>query len=282
LAVLLAACCYGRSAGFVVALGATALDGLLNWTALSEHVDFYDFLIANSWNAVLWLAAAAVFGRIQERQFERRREAEEARDQRTEEARTLAERCRALARATTDLERRIAASGASAAGSILEVFQKVARLSGPRSLDAYRKSLNLLIGAERVDIYVPSEEGWARLPGPDEPGSRPVPNELCDIVASSDGVLSALRSSDAKLLDGNAAMAACVRDKDGKPLGVAFIGEIDPSCMTAAGEAALSLSNFILANRYLEPEFPLLDDRFAQHPKIQLKVVNGEIVSSQP
>lgn len=269
--VVLAASCYGRPAGYFVAICATILD----WFQFADHPDFYDFLVASSRNAILWLIAAAVLGRFRERQVERRREAEEARDQRTEEARVLAERCRALAREAADLERRIASSGASAAGSVLEVFQKVLRLSGERSIDGYKQALHLLIGAKEIDIYVPDGSGWIALPDSGEIVPEVVPGEVCDAVASSANVLSSLRPADAELLNGYGAMAACVRGKDGRPVGVVFIGEVDPACMTSAGEAAISLGNFILGSRYLETETPVLEES-RTHPKIQLKVVNSE------
>lgn len=273
--VLLAASCYGRAAGFFVAGCAIVLDGFLNWSSFANHSDFYDFLTTNSANAVLWLLAAAVLGRFRERQVERYSQVELELGQRTEEARTLAERCRALARATSDLERRVAASGASAAGSVLELFHNVMQLSGPRSLDGYKKSLNLLVGAENIDVYVHGEIGWTRLSGQDDAGAPDIPPEVCEAVAASEGVLTCLRQADAEVLGGHAAMASAIRGEDGRLLGVAFIGELDPGCMTGAGDAAFMLSNFILANRYLEPHLPLLE-RPAQQPVVQLKIVNGE------
>ena len=277
--VVLAASCYGRSAGYLVVAGATLLDGALNWSEFAVQPDFYDLLVANSKNAVLWLAAAALLGRFHERQAQRRSEAESARDHRAEEARILAERCQTLAREAANLERRIASSGASAAGSVLEVFQKLLRLSGPRSVESYKHALHLLIGAKDIHVYVPTETGWMALPGQEEAPSEAVPAEVCDAVASSDKVLSCLRPTEAKLLYGYAAMAACLRDKAGKPIGVVFIREIDPACLTSAGEAAVSLGNFILGYRYLEEELPLLEP--LMRPKIQLKVINGDVARGQ-
>ena len=270
--VVLAASCYGRPAGYFVAICATVLD----WSQFADHPDFYDFLVASSKNAILWLAAAAVLGRFRERQVERRREAEEARDQRTEEARILADRCRALARETADLERRIASSGASGAGSVLEVFQKVLRLPGALTIDGYKQALYLLIGARQIRVYVPDGPDWVALPGSEEIAIKAVPGVVCNAVASSANVLSCLRPADAELLNGYGAMAACVRGKDGRSVGVVFIGEVDPACITSAGEAAISLGSFILGSRYLETELPVLEDSRAQQPKVQLKVVNGE------
>ena len=278
--VILASTCYGRSAGYFVATCATVLDATLNWSEFAEHPDFYDFLITNSKNAILWLGAAAILGRFRERHLERLKESEEARDQRMEEGRILAERCRALAREAASLERRIASSGSSAAGSVLEIFQKVLRLPGARSVDGYKQALHLLIGAKDIEIYVPAETSWVALSGPNQGATKAVPAELCDAVEASDGVLSCLRPSDATLLDGQAAMAACVRGKNGRPLGVVLIGEVDPACMTTAGEAAISLGNFILGSRYLETEVPLLETQMRQ-PKLQLKIVNGETAKVQ-
>jgi hypothetical protein len=273
--VVLASTCYGRSSAYFVAICATALDGALNWSAFAAHPDVYDFLITNSKNAILWLAAAAILGRFRERQLERLKASEDVRDQRTDEARILAERCRALAREAATLERRIASSGSSAAGSVLEIFQKVLRLPGARSVDGYKQALHLLIGAKDIEIYVPVETGWMALSGSNQSLTKAIPPELRDALESSDGVLSCMRPADAKFLDGHAAMAACIRSKSGQRLAIVLIGEVDPACMTTAGEAAISLGNFILGSRYLENEVSLLETQ-ARHPKLQLKVVNGE------
>jgi hypothetical protein len=277
--VVLAASCYGRSAGYLVVAGATLLDAALNWPEFAEQPDFYDLLVANSKNAVMWLVAAALLGRFHERQAQRRSDAESARDRRAEEARVLAERCQTLAREAANLERRVASSGASAAGSVLEVFQKLLRFSGPRSVEGYKYALHLLIGAKDMSVYVPFERGWMALPGQEEADGEVVPAAVCDAVAASEKVLSCMRPAEAELLNGYAAMAACVRDKTGTPIGVVFIREVDPACLTSAGDAAVSLGNFILGYRYLETDVPLLEH--ALRPKVQLKVVNGDAARGQ-
>src|SRR5438045_1903767 len=44
--VVLAASCYGRSAGYIVVAGATLLDAALHWAEFAEQPDFYDLLVA--------------------------------------------------------------------------------------------------------------------------------------------------------------------------------------------------------------------------------------------
>src|SRR5690606_41914619 len=56
--VALAAAGYGRAAGYVVACCAAGLNAALAWSGFAEHPDFYDFMLAHSTDAVLWLAAA--------------------------------------------------------------------------------------------------------------------------------------------------------------------------------------------------------------------------------
>jgi len=276
--VILAAVCYGRPVGYFVAACAAALDATLGWSDLASHADLYAFLAANLRDAILWVAAVAVLGRVHERNAERQSETEGALEERAEEARVLAERCRDLMQEAAAREKMIAASDASAAGSVLEIFEKMIRVPGWSNLDGYKQALNMLIGAIGVAVYVPSETGWVRLPGSDASTAKAVPDAICESIASSEGVLSCLRPTEALLLDGHAAMAACVRGRDNQAIGVVFIEEVDPECMTNAGEAAISLGSFILGSRYLEDAAPALESRHAKRPKLRLRVVHGEAV----
>lgn len=268
LPVILAASIYGRSAGYVIAVAAAMTDVALNWPDLARHADFYDFLIANSTNAIMWLGAATVLGSFRESHLERLREIQDAHDRRASEAQILSERCRSLIREVGKLENRIAASGGSAVGRTLDLFERLLKLPQQQAFEGYRHALQLLIGAEGVEFLVPTEEGWAgallenlddRNEALDHATSR-----ICGIVGAGDRVYSCVRDLDREVLAGRAALAAPIRSGDGELYGIVLVREADPACLSRAGEVAITLGNFILGARHFEFELPALGDAASQ------------------
>ena len=260
--VILAASSYGRSVGYVIAVLAALIDAALEWPDLARHSDFYDFLIANSTNAIMWLGAAAILGALRENHLARLRETEEAHEQRSSEAQILSERCRSLIREVAKLENRIAASGGSAVGKTLDLFERLMKLPPQQAFDGYRQTLYLLIGADGVELHVPVEDGWMNaLPSESAEDScalDPTTSRICGIVGAGNRVYSCVRELDREVLTGRAALAAPIRSADGELLGVVLVREADPACLSRAGEVAILLGNFILGARHSDYDLPAL------------------------
>lgn len=289
LPILLATALYGRSVGLITVALATAVDGYFGWTGLVDHPDFYAYIVDNSRDPLLWLLAVSILGRIRERQIERLRDTELIKEQRTSEAQALGQRCQTLGREVAALEHRIASSGASAAGATLQTLDRLIEFPLEQTFDAFAQALNRLIGAQGVSVYLPEEGHWFPIFN----SAAPVDGEfheradrslcqLCEKIVAAGRVVSCFRESDAKVLAGKAAMAASFRSMSGQFLGVVFIRDVDPACLTPAGEAALSLSSFILGSRAVQ------DTQLAIGPgqsarelanfvlKPKLRVVNGD------
>ena len=282
--VILGASFYGRAVGYTMAIAASIFDAALGWPNFTSSVDVYDYLTTNAVNPALWLSAAAVLGRFREKHLDRLRDVEQASEKKAAEALTLAQRCQALGREVNSLEHRIAVTGASAASATLQVLDRA--LVGPAE-DAYHAvsdALHRLIGATGMDLYLPNESGWFILSSDESAVSLAADastRQLCDSVVSSDRILSCARVPDCEILAGHAALASPIRANDGKLLAVVLIREVDPACLTNAGEAALSVANFILGARYLQPELLAIESGYAEalrlppKAKPRLRVVNG-------
>jgi hypothetical protein len=290
LPVILAASIYGRSVGYVIAVLAALIDAALEWPDLARHSDFYDFLIANSSNAIMWLGVATVLGAFRENHLERLRETEEAHEQRASEAQILSERCRSLICEVAKLENRIAASGGSAVGKTLDLFERLLKLPPEQTFEGFRHALHLLIGANGVELHVPVKEGWVNaLPGDEDEGIHSLDlamSRICGIVGAGNRVYSCARELDLEVLAGRVALAAPIRSGDGELLGVVLVREADPACLSRAGEAAIALGNFILGARHFEYELPALGDAAAFLARRQLQkptpiLASGKVVSAQ-
>jgi len=175
-------------------------------------------------------------------------------EQRTIEAQALAQRCQVLRREVALLEHRIAASGASAAGATMLALDWLREAPLSRSLENYQQVLHKLIGAKGVSVYFPVREHWisatgeaSAVDGNGDSYADEVTAEICREVAAAGRVLSCLRDADAKLLRGRAAMAISIARN--RFTGVVLIREVDPACLTTAGESALSMASFIIASR---------------------------------
>jgi hypothetical protein len=278
---VLSASIYGRSAGYVIAAAAALIDFALVWPDLASHSDLYDFLTANSSNAILWLGAAAVLGAFRENHLERLRRIQAAHDLRASEAQVLSERCRSLIREVAALESRIAASGGSAVGKTLELFEQLLKLPLKQAFEGYRQALHLLIGADGVELCVPAKEGWMNaLREKGEDGTRavdPAASKICGTVGAGYRVYSCVRDMDREVLAGRAALAAPIRSGDGELLGVVLVREADPACLSQAGEAAIALGSFILGARHFDYELPALEDSAAHRMRRQLqKPISGD------
>jgi polysaccharide biosynthesis protein PelD len=283
LPVILAASIYGRSVGYIIAALAALIDSALDWPDLARHSDFYDFLIAISSNAVMWLGAATVLGAFRENHLERLRETKDAHDQRAAEAQILSDRCRSLIREVAKLENRIAASGGSAVGKTLELFERLVKMPAAQAFEGYRQALHLLIGADGVELYVPSQDGWLNaLPGKGDeagPALDPAMTRICGTVGAGNRVYSCVRELDREVLTGRAALAAPIRSSEGELLGVVLVREADPACLSRAGEVAIALGNFILGARHFEYDLPALEDAAAFQTPRQLQSSAPRITS---
>ena len=290
LPVILAASSYGRSVGYIIAVLAALIDAALEWPDLAKHSDFYDFLIANSTNAIMWLGAAAVLGAFRENHLERLRETEEAHEQRTSEAQILSERCRSLIREVAKLENRIAASGGSAVGKTLDLFERLMKLPPPQAFDGYRQALHLLIGADGVELHIPVEDGWMNALPSESAGESyaldSTTSKICGIVGAGNRVYSCVRDLDREVLTGRAALAAPIRSSDGELLGVVLVREADPACLSRAGEVAILLGNFILGARHFDFDLPALGSGAdfhlrRQHLTSRLGITDGKSANAQ-
>jgi hypothetical protein len=262
LPVVLAACIYGRSVGYAIAILAALLDAALDWSDLAVHSDFYDFLIANSSNAAMWLGAATVFGAFRENHLKQLRETEEGREQRASEAQILSERCRSLVREVAKLESRIAASGGAAAAKTLDLFERLLKSPPAQAFEDYRQALHILIGANGVELHVPLGDSWINaLPNEGDAGNQSSDSALlrmCGIVGAGNRVYSCVRELDRDVLAGRVVLAAPIRSADGNLLAVLLVREADPACLGRAGEVAILLGNFILGARHFDHELPTL------------------------
>lgn len=290
LPVILAASIYGRSVGYIIVGLAVLTDSALDWPDVATHPDFYDFLIAISSNAVMWLGAAIFLGAIREKHLERLRETQEAHDQRASEAQILSERCRSLIREVAKLENRIAASGGSSIGKTLDLFERLVKLPPEQVFEGYRQALRLLIGADGVELHIPVENGWMNaLPAERDEGNQALDSttsRICGIVGAGNRVYSCVRELDREVLTGCVAMAAPIRSGEGYLLGVVLVRQADPACLSRAGEVAIALGNFILGARHLENELPSLGDAIAFNRRRQLqnsapRIARGNEVNTQ-
>lgn len=273
--VILAASIYGRLTGYLIASLAVLAGAALDWPDLTKHEDFYDFLIANSSNAIMWLGAATVLGSFRENHLNKLREVQEAHDHRASEAQILSERCRSLIREVGKLENRIAASGGSAVGKTLDLFERLLKLPPHQTFDGYRQALHHLIGADGIELHVPSRHGWVTaMPNTGADADMPADSatsRICATVAAGDRVYNCIRDSDQDLLSGRASLAAPIRAGNGDLLGVVIVREVDPACLSRAGEVAIAIGNFILGARHFEFGPLACDEASAANVTIQLR-----------
>jgi len=285
--VVLAGALYGRGPGLLTALFASAISIGMVWTEVGNYVDVYAFIIDNAVSPILWLLAALVLGNIRERHRDALIRAEADSAQRTIEAQTLAQRVQLLGREVGVLEHRIASSGASAAGATLQTLERLLDLPLEHTLEAFSQALNRLIGAQGIDIYLPDKHRWvsgATLA--DVNGALLYADDLtasvCRKVVTSGRVLSCFREADAKTLQGRAAMATAFEALGGRFKVVVLLREVDPACLTPAGEAALSLTSFILGSRAVQERLPALEKSRSARARViaalrpRLRIVNGE------
>ena len=283
--ILLSAALYGRLLGVVTVALATVLDASLNWPSLASQTDLYSYLVEVSQNPILWLLAVSVLGGIREKHLQHFRDSEAVKQQRTAEAQTLAQRCQVLGREVALLEHRIAASGASAAGATLQTLDRLLELPLPRAFDGFAQALQRLVGAKGVSVYLPYQGHWVSVTGAasaDGDNSDGHADEaaanICRQVASAGRVLSCFRQADASILGARAAMATAFVASDSQFVCVVLVREVDPACLTPAGEAALSLTSFIFGSRAVLDGTHELESlavkqlRYTQSPK--LRIVN--------
>jgi hypothetical protein len=252
--VVLSAVLYGRLLGVLTVGLVTLAQGFIDWRALVNYPDLYAYLVDHSKEPLLWLLTASLLGGIRDKQFRRHRETEAVMEQRTVEAQALAHRCQVLRREVALLEHRIAASGASAAGATMLALDWLRDAPLSRSLENFEQVLQKLIGAKGVSVYFPVRDHWIAASGEasDVDGNGysyadEITAEICREAAAVDRVLSCVRDGDGKLLKGRAAMATSIARN--RFTGVVLVREVDPACLTSAGESALSLASFILASR---------------------------------
>lgn len=234
--VILSAVLYGIAPGVIAVALAVALDWALGWSPIVEYHDYYAYLLANLRGPILWLIAVGVLGQIRQRQMDAITEFRGEADERRAQALTLAERCQSLRRELAQLEHSISVSGGASAGQSLELLETLARAPADQLHEAFRRTLHRLLGAEGIEI-VTLGRGEAENVA------------ILEAIVARQRILTCARSDDAATLAGSAAMAAPLTGPDGGVLGVVLIREVDPACLSPAGEAALAVTCFIFARR---------------------------------
>jgi len=251
--VILGVLLHGTVPGLMTAGIATGLECALNWSDPVTHADYYSYLLDNLSEPILWLLAVGVLGPTRQRQIDELHELRERADSRQQQVQVLSERCQSLRQELALLEHSVAVSGASNAGHSVELLDDLASAPPDRLAKTFRHALHRLLGAEGVEILLLADGQWVPF---ERSGTNRLPEltalfpERCPLLPaallSERRVLSCAYSADAQALADGAAMAAPLLDGRGDLLGAVLVREVDPACLSAAGEAALSVSCFML------------------------------------
>jgi hypothetical protein len=255
--VVLSTLLHGTFPGLTTAGIAAGLHCTLTWSDPGTHPDYYSYLLHSLREPILWLLVVGLLGPTRQRQIDELHELREQAGNRQRQTQALSERCQSLRQEMALLEHSVAVSGAANAGHALKLLDDLADAPPDRLGEMFRHTLNRLLGAEGVEILVLADGQWMPF---DRPGTNRLPQltapfpdrcpSLLKALLSERRVLSCAYSADAQALAADAAMAAPFFDGQGNVRGAVLIREVDPACLSAAGEAALSTSCFILGTRF--------------------------------
>jgi hypothetical protein len=281
--VVLAAVQYGTGPGLTTAVLAGGLSWLLGWAEPAVGADYYAYLLENLRDPILWLAAVAILGAISQRLHDRNLELEAEAQTYHEQAAALAEHAGVLRNNLTQLEYSAATSNSNRAGESIELLDQLANAPSNELENRFRDTLWRLLGAEGIEIAM-FDTGWPAATAAHDIAaaqgqlhaafpSRRLPPQIVETLRSERRALACVRPADAQRLSiARAAYVAPIPGGDGQPLGAVAIGEIDPSCLTPAGEAAISLCCFILGKRLEETSGGTADQVI--HLSERLNVIN--------
>lgn len=256
--IVLSAIQYGVGPGLMSIVVATGLDWWMDGSETELATDYYGHLLNNLREPILWMLTVGVLGAIRQRQSEKTEELVQEAGQRHAQLDVLGEQCVVLRQEVARLEHVVAMSGAPNACTAVELLLKMTKAPYDRLEESFRQTVEQLIGAEGIELVL--REDFRQQPYADRKISilhppltslRTLCPLLVDVLLTARRPLSCRRQHDAeRLID--AAMAAPVFGSAGEFFGVVLVRVVDPDCLSDAGEAALSLSCFILGKRISE------------------------------
>ncbi|MCG6114058.1 MAG: hypothetical protein MEQ84_02570 [Mesorhizobium sp.] len=258
LPILLAVVQYGTAQGVTAIAIALALEWALGWTEPAIGADYYDYLFQNLREPLLWLVAVGVLGAIRQRHQDRSDAFEAESRKRRSQATVLANHCKSLRQEVATLEHTVAATGPARAAKCMQLLDELSSTAAHRLNEVFADVLFQLLGAEGVEIITfergeiarPREiDGGRSLPLVPQ-GNSLLPAPIMDTLRHERRTLSCIHPADSQVLSAlRTAVVAPIPGPQGNIIGAVMIREVDPSCLSPGGAAALSLSCFILGQQ---------------------------------
>lgn len=265
--VVLSAVLYGIGPGLVTVGMAAGIEWAIGRSPPGVDADYYSYLLTNLGQPTLWLLTVGVLGHIRQRQLDTASAHQDEAKERRIQADVLAERCQALRKEIAQLEHLMAISGATNAELAFALLQELATATPHRLGETYRQTLARLLGADGVEIVPIHHTGpdprlgigrsWGRRNA--APRERDPRAPLLRALLAERRTLICTREPDLRWLASHAAMAVLIPGQGGRAIGAVLIGQVHPDCLSPAGEAALSVTTFILGQRLAEGDVALTE-----------------------